>query len=430
MNTKFTRIALTTVCFFNLNLEPSAGTLDTTFNPAGTPPGTVQYPTLSGTSLALQADGKVVIAGFTLPFPFNFALVRYTATGALDPSFGTGGLVTTSIGTASLISNIIVQPDGKLVAVGSAVIGGNEIFAIARYNTDGTLDASFGTGGIVTTAIGLSGSDAFDVVLQTDGSIVVAGRTITPFEFAVARYTSAGVLDATFGTGGIVTTAIGIADVATCVTLQADGKIVVGGSSATSANQFAIVRYKTNGSLDTTFGGTGIVTTTIGTDSNIVDITMQATTGKIIAVGSTTAGGGSFAIARYNLDGSLDATFGVNGIVTTAIGSGANGFGVAIQQNGKIVVSGSSQQPATTFTLARYTINGTLDTTFGSGGIVLTPYTGSNPSGAYKVAIQKNGKIVAAGVFDGALGGARYFGDPTTTLACSLRLINKYGPRL
>ncbi|MBS1986496.1 hypothetical protein JST99_01000 [Candidatus Dependentiae bacterium] len=423
MDKKLTHIALIIVCFFNLNLKPSAGALDATFNPVGTPPGTVRYPTtsitLTGRALAVQTDGSVVIVG-SVSTTSNAALVRYTNAGDLDPSFGSGGLVSTIIGTNSAFFGVAIQPDGKIVVAGFGTLAGVDTFLSARYNTDGTLDASFGTGGIVTTPIGATAAAAFDLLLQPDGKIVAAGRSGGITQFVVVRYTTTGTLDGTFGTGGIVTTTLGAATSGNAVTLQPDGKIVVGGQSGSPAT-FTVVRYTTLGVLDTTFGGTGIVTTTIGGSSTINDIMMQTTTGKIIAVGQRNLVGiNNFTIARYNLDGTLDATFGSSGITTTAIGSSCQAFGAAIQQNGSIVASGSSQQPTTTFTLARYTINGTLDTLFGSAGVVLTPYAGSGTSGiARRVVIQNNGRIVAAGVFDNALGGARYFGDSIIIDVCA-----------
>ncbi len=418
MYKNFTRIALITVCFFNLNLEGSAGTLDATFNPAGTPPGTVRYAAGAGYALALQPDGKVIIAGSS---GSNSALVRYTSAGALDPAFGAGGVVTTTVGTSARFYGVVVQPDGKIVAAGFATIGGIDNFFVARYNTNGTLDASFGSGGIVTTLVGATSAQAYDLALQSDGKIVVAGRSGGVTQFAVVRYTTTGALDGTFGTGGITTTTISSSATGNALTLQPDGKIVVGGFSRfAGANQFTVVRYDTNGSLDPAFGGTGIVITTIDSLSVINDITMQAVTGKIIAVGiSNLAGVRSFTIARYNLNGTLDTSFGVSGIVKTGISGNDEAFGVAIQQNGSIVVSGDSVPSATlTFTLARYTPNGALDTAFGTGGIVQTPY-GSSPSFAYDVAIQDNVKIVAAGFLDNALGGARYFGYPSIINVCA-----------
>lgn len=418
MNKNFTRIALITVCFFNLNLDGSAGTLDSSFNPAGTPPGTVRYAAALGYALALQTDGKVIIAGSS---GANSALVRYTSAGALDPAFGVGGVVTTPVGTSARFYGVVVQPDGKIVAAGFATIGGIDNFLVARYNTNGTLDTSFDIDGIVTTLIGATSAQAYDLALQSDGNIVVVGRSGGVTQFAVVRYTTTGTLDGTFGTGGITTTTIGTIATGNAVTLQPDGKIVVGGFASTSgSNKFTVVRYNTNGSLDTTFGGTGIVITTIDSLSVINDITMQAVTGKIIAVGiSNLAGVNSFTIARYNLDGTLDTTFGVGGIVKTNISGNSEALGVAIYQNGSIVASGYSAPSGTeVFTLARYTPNGTLDTTFGTGGIVQTSY-GTSFTRAYEVAIQDNVKIVAAGFLDNALGGARYFGYPNIINVCA-----------
>lgn len=414
MHNNFTRVALITVCFFNLNLAVPSGSLDTTFNSAGTPPGTVQYSGAIGIGMTLQTDGKVVLAGYS---GSNGALVRYTSTGTLDSLFGTGGLVTTSTTDTLQFSAVTIQPDGNLVAAGVTLSG--DLF-VARYiATNGALDSSFGSGGTVTTPIGSSLANFVDVTLQSDGKIVIAGTSDSPGKFTVVRYTAAGVLDTSFGTGGITKTAIGSNAIANALTIQTDGKIVVGGYASTSGNHFTVARYTAGGILDTTFGGTGIVTTIIGNNSYINGIALQGSPAKIIAVGfSDLLGSTDFTIARYNPNGTVDTSFGTSGITSTYIANSSQAFGVAIQQDGKIVVSGRSSQPPITFTLARYTINGTLDSAFGTGGIVITPYGSSSSS--FKVAIATDKKIVASGFFGSAFGAARYFSNPTIIDVCTL----------
>ncbi|RNL73939.1 hypothetical protein EBF04_29975 [Streptomyces sp. I6] len=200
----------------------------------------------------LQADGKIVAAGFsTAGGTSDFALARYDTNGTLDAAFGTGGLVTTDFGPGSFdqASGVAVQADGKIVAAGLSDTGGLGDFALARYNTNGTLDAAFGTGGLVTTDFGGSTDQAFGVVLQADGKIVAAGSSTTggTDDFALARYDTNGTLDATFGTGGLVTTDFGPGsfDQAFGVAVQADGKIVAAGLSDTGGtDDFALARYE------------------------------------------------------------------------------------------------------------------------------------------------------------------------------------------
>ena len=292
----------------------TGGLLDTTFNSTGSQPGVVV--TTIGTSItstinavALQADGKIVVAGTD---GANFVLARYLADGSLDTTFNsTGsqpGVVTTTIGssTSSFVSAVDIQSNGKIVAIGTDGLN----FVVARYLTDGSLDTTFNsTGtppGIVVTSID-NGAFAFAGALQTDGKIVAAGVAFDSSgnqNFALARYLTDGSLDASFGTGGIVVTTIANDRFfsANAMIIQGDGKIVAGGRfTSTIANEvFALARYKHNGSLDTSFGTDGIVTTAIETNAFIAGLALQAN-GKIVAAGGAaiTAGNDSFAIARY-----------------------------------------------------------------------------------------------------------------------------------
>jgi uncharacterized delta-60 repeat protein len=363
--------------------------------------------------------------------------------GDLDPSFGTGGTVTTAIGTKSGAFGVAVQGDGKLVAAGPTGDPFPNAFALVRYNPDGSLDATFGSGGTVTTAFGTLLSFAKAVALQGDGKIVVAGDIETldtqlpvvvpkPVAFALARYNPDGSLDATFGSGGTVTTAIGISGSAWAVALQGDGKIVVPGDTQTTAlgdEVFALARYNPDGSLDATFGAGGTVTTAFGTISDQFNAVAVQGDGKIVAAGvsQTAAGPDSFVLARYNPDGSLDKTFGSGG---TAIGTTTNGDyanAVALQGDGKIVAVGYTEttyHDPVAFALARYNPDGSLDATFGAGGTVTTAI-GTIADAGHAVALQGDGKIVVAGgtrtVTGDAFALARYLGDTTATTSTTTR---------
>ena len=291
------------------------------------------------------------------------------ANGSLDTTFGIGGKVTTAIGTSNdIATSVAIQSDGKIVAAGYSWNGSNDDFALARYNVDGSLDTSFGIGGKVTTAIGTSEDGAFSVAIQSNGKIVAAGVSFNEdkYHFALARYNVDGSLDTSFGIGGMVTTAIGSAlSYALSVAIQGDGKIVaVGHSYNEGRSDFALVRYNVDGSLDTSFGLGGIVTTAIGSaDSIAYSVAIQGN-GKIVAVGhSWNESDSDFALARYNVDGSLDATFGIGGIVTTTFGTSEDGaFSVAIQSDGKIVAAGYSWNGSNDdFALARYNATPTAE---------------------------------------------------------------------
>ncbi|MGD9829982.1 MAG: putative Ig domain-containing protein, partial [Hyphomicrobiaceae bacterium] len=367
-----------------------------------------------GHSVTIQPDGKLIVAGLS----FNgvnseVALVRYNVDGKLDTTFGGGdGIVTAPIGSLVGSSSVTVQPDGRIVIVGS-----NGEFAIVRYNADGTLDTSFGGGdGIVTTIIGDSGDHAFSVALQADGRIIVAGTSLrvsaygSNYDFALVRYNADGTLDTSFGAGdGFVTTPIPssytLGPSITSVTVQLDGKIVVAGygrfGSTEEAEDFAVVRYNADGTLDTSFGdGDGIVTTPIGSWSDESHSVTLQPDGRIIVAGYSRNGASyDIALVRYNVDGTLDTAFGGgDGIVTTPIGSLAFGYSVTLQPDAKIVVAGVTLDGSNAdIALIRYDNDGSLDTSFGGGDGIVTTAIGASGDYANSVALQPDGKIVVAG---------------------------------
>ena len=206
----------------------------------GSRPPTSAAPTTRPTTPRCSPDGGIVAVGRTDAAGFtklDFGVVRYTPDGTPDPGFGTGGIVKTDIlGGGDQANAVAVQPDGKIVVAGFATRNGiDSDFALVRYNADGTLDPSFGTDGIVTTDLGTRGDDARAIAIQPDGRIVVAG---TPDEdIALARYTTGGTLDATFGHGGTTITDLGSEDVANGVALTPDGHIAVAGYTLGAAHQ-------------------------------------------------------------------------------------------------------------------------------------------------------------------------------------------------
>ncbi|MFG2985674.1 calcium-binding protein [Streptomyces sp. NPDC048258] len=390
------------------------GDLDPTFGTGGTVTTDFEGGNDVARGVAVQADGKIVAAG--AGGAGDFTLARYNTDGSLDTTFDTDGKVTTDFaGGNDRANGVVVQADGKIVAAGGAGFD----FGLARYNTDGSLDTTFGTGGKVITGF-FAGDEAFGVALQADGKIVAAGGTdtgsSTNTDFALARYNTDGSLDTTFDTDGKVTTdfALGF-DQAHGVKVQADGKIVAAGEGESAGNvDFALARYNTNGSLDTTFDTDGKVTTDFGGTERAFGVALQAD-GKIVAAGGSTA----FSLARYNTNGSLDTSFDTDGKVTTAFAGQANG--VALQADGKIVAAGGPGD----FALARYNTNGSLDTSFGTGGTVTTNFgTFDNARG---VALQADGKIVAAGQAGTDFGLARYEGVGAAPVGVDVA-VTKTGP--
>jgi uncharacterized delta-60 repeat protein len=318
--------------------QAAPGDLDLTFGGTGivtTPLGPMND---VAASVAVQADGKIVAAGWSstdLPDcnggRTDIALVRYNSDGTLDTSFGGTGKVITSIGCSASASSIALQGDGKIVIAGAQADYDQSSFAVLRYNPDGTLDTSFGAGtGAVITEIG-DYAYASSVALQTDGKILAAGATSPPgpdvADVALVRYNPDGTLDTSFGAGtGKVTTEFvtGKTDNIHSVALQRDGKIVAGGASHDGRNyRFALVRYNSDGTLDTAFGGTGkVISADIGDLVNSIAVQGD---GKIVAAGA------DFKVVRYNSDGTLDTSFGGTGVVRTSIGEQARAFSMVLQ---------------------------------------------------------------------------------------------------
>ncbi|MEE9294854.1 MAG: delta-60 repeat domain-containing protein, partial [Phycisphaerae bacterium] len=246
--------------------------------------------------------------------------------GTLDPTFGDGGLVTTDfLGSSRDVGRdvVAIQADGKIVVVGQTSDAGGSDFAVARYNADGSLDASFDGDGKLTTDFAGAGDIANSVAIQADGKIVVAGRASISgpdFDFAVARYNADGSLDTSFdGDGKLTTDFAGSTDLALSVAIQADGKIVVAGQASTfGTGSFAVARYNADGTLDAGFDGDGKLTTDFAGRGEVAKSVAIQADGKIVAAGETfTDTGFVFALARYNADGSLDASFDGDGKLTT-----------------------------------------------------------------------------------------------------------------
>lgn len=391
----------------------TAGDLDTSFGDAGRVVTSFGRDRDSAYDVAIQADGKIVAVGGAAPgagWGWDFGVARYNSNGSLDASFGAGGLATTSFGepgTENSAYALALQGDGKIVVAGVAMVQGssgyNDHFAIVRYLSNGSLDPSFDGDGKVTTRIYGAENKARAVALQGDGKIVAAGYTGTGgrLDMAVARYHSDGRLDTGFDVDGKASTDFGRNESANSVIWQPDGKIVVAGyTSGSGVTDIALARYNANGSLDVGFGAGGKVTTDFAGRADTGMAAALQPDGKIVAAGASASGEDSdFALVRYNPDGSLDTGFGVGGKVLTAIGGGSDiGNALVIQPDGKIVVSGSSagSDGRADFALARYLSNGSPDVAFGVGGKVTSDFGGYDDA-SMALARQADGKLVAAG---------------------------------
>jgi uncharacterized delta-60 repeat protein len=343
--------------------------------------------------VAVQADGKVVAVGSTTTydpvlFAQDFALARYTADGSLDPGFGSGGKVRTDFGSLEFGDGLAIQADGKIVVAGGRYGGSSLDFALARYNLDGSLDSSFGTGGKVVTD--LQGTDSANgLAIQPDGKIVAFGQTSGAGypDFAVARYNPNGTLDAGFGggLGYVVTPFTSSYDTANSAVIQPDGKIVAAGFA--DGRNFALARYNPDGSLDGSFGVGGKVETQDPAAAGAWSVALQPD-GKLIVAGGI--------VARYNSNGSLDPSFGSNGKVALA----GNPFAriVLVQPDRKLVIAGTLTVPAGgDFLVARLKPNGLVDTTFGEVGQTKTDFQSNSDDVVYAAALQPDRRLVAAG---------------------------------
>lgn len=339
-------------------------------------------------------------------------LIGQAAPTDLDKDFGNDGKLLTTIGTATVFNAVTVQSDHKLVVVGqSTQNNGQTMITVVRYQPNGQFDTSFGSSknGIVTEPVRANTNTmAMDVALQMDGKIVVAAMAQDFTEFMVIRLLPDGHLDTTFAGTGKVTTPMSpsgkIARVH-ALEIQRDGKIVVVGSSEVGStagdSNIALVRYQTDGSLDTTFGADGKVITVLGSGQDEANALEIQTDGKIIVAGSSFNGKvNEAAVVRYQPNGTLDNTFGINGIATFPIDNGGTAlYDLELQEDGKILVAGSTHNGTyQNFALARLQSNGLLDSSFGNNGagkVVIS--FGQAYSVAYSLEIQASGNILLGG---------------------------------
>ncbi len=400
------RVLWLTAAFFLVAADVKAqttGTLDSSFGTAGL----VSIPPPSGSGffydMAVQPDGKIVVVGSVgTSSGLAFAnVVRLTASGAFDTAFDGDGFVLSSLIRSPRV--VAVQTNGKILAGGFLDFGGTASnTGFVRLNGDGSPDTTLNGSGQVSTTIG-TGFNPTSINVQPDGKIIVAGTTAltsSTQDFGILRYNADGTLDTTFGTGGRVATDISGTDAAFHSAVQPDGKLVVVGHSTdvlSNIRSATLVRYNADGSLDTAFGSGGKVIRASGTNTLALKVAVQ-TDGKIIIVGS------GIPPLRFNPNGTPEATF-----------QGADVFlytGLAIQPNGKIVVSGGAGVGGGNynFSVLRYNSDGLLDATF-AGGRVVTAAAGSV---AEDVLIQPDGKIVAGGTSyldNSHIVLARYIGD-------------------
>jgi uncharacterized delta-60 repeat protein len=358
-------------------------------------------------AVASQADGKIVAVGGTGMYTVggddnNFALARYKPKGSLDPTFGQDGRVATRLEFFQEAHSVAIQDDGGIVVAGSGSYGGGGLCSLARYEPDGTPDATFGESGWVVPS---SSGPACPVAVQADGKIVIAGASGRvgrgTGEVTLARYASNGALDPSFGSDGLVRTSLRHGSyVVYAIALQSDGRIVVAGEAA---DTILLARYEPDGSLDPTFGEGGLVIGDFVHGPDIgYDLAVQPD-GRIVVVGRAAD---AILLARYEPDGSPDLGFGRGGrTITDATAGDDMGRGVAIEADGGIIVAGgigvgwspSHELRRGRFAVLRYEADGTLDPSFGRAGLAANAF-GERDGVAYAVAGEANGGFVVAGL--------------------------------
>jgi len=425
----------------------TVGGLDTTFNSVGRVDD-VSGKYQSAYAMAIQPDGKIIVGGRNdiSASVCHFIMKRYKIDGKLDSIFGTDGVVETTMhGSEDVINSIALQSDGKIVVAGTSWsdITAYDI-AIARYNTNGTLDNTFGNNGI--KLIDIRGTDDkinSALVIQPDGKIIAAGFTHNDisYDFMLLRLSVNGSLDTSFGTDGFAITDVAdsSSDAIRGIVLQPDGKIVAVGSSITSSNvAFIAARYLSTGVLDSSFGVSGLVIG-VNTDETTEDsysVLIQPD-GKIISVGTQQRNPGNWRSAqliRYNTDGTYDTDFGKNGVVVIENIEGYDEiYSSVLQPDGKIVIAGNTRNnhptlPSRDFLLMRLNIDGSLDSDFGNAGKIITDFGFNKDDFGYAIARQNDGKILAAGYVgnlysNSGIGIARYNTELNTSIKESFESI-------
>jgi uncharacterized delta-60 repeat protein len=382
----------------------SAGAFDLSFGQNGV--ATAEQNAMP-VAVAVDGDGKIVLLDQTQT---GYDVLRFNADGSLDSSFGSQGMITARFGDGASVLNLVLLPDGQIVVGGGHTSNHQTFLDVARFNSDGSADSTFGTDGLaeLTPGGGTDSSTTFiptDMAVQGNGDIVVAGTFGSAL--AVVRLNNDGSLDTNFGAAGMTTTTIGDGAQAGGLALQADGRIVVTGGVS---SQLDVVCYNTDGSLDSTFGAGGIVTATLsGTTFENSRAAIEAGNGQLLVAANSFSETGSdtlyaygvdyLDLFRFHSDGSADSGFGTGGRISS---SNWNGWydahptvqsNLALQDDGKILVGSNSWGESL---VTRYNADGTVDLTYGIGGTTYVSYGGWNANSSTSLSLQGDGKLVVA----------------------------------
>ncbi|TDU62561.1 putative delta-60 repeat protein [Prosthecobacter fusiformis] len=363
-------------CLLHSQARAAAGVLDSTFNETGSLTTSLSL-SVEGVDeandVAVQTDGKLVVAGFCLGSGgnFDFAVVRYNEDGSLDATFGIDGKVITNLGSDDRAYCIALQPDGKIVVGGRyGNVNGSGSIGVVRYLTNGSLDTSFSGDGIVNISSGAE--DARKLVILSDGEILLAGGTSS----MLVQLQSNGTLDTSFSSDGITYAVLDSSPRIRDLKVQSDGKILIAGAAQVlSKNRFMTARLNADGTMDSSFGSQGKITTMIGTTSAEGSALALQSDGKIVVTGTARIGNNdAVATVRYLADGSLDEGFGSGGISTVSVGNGHNsGSDLQLTADGKIMIGGSAFLNGLRHAvMIRLKADGSMDATLGGDGYVMT----------------------------------------------------------
>jgi len=401
-------IVLINLTFPNAHAAP--GQLDTTFGSAGLRVTPVSKQDILS-AITINPSDSILITGITQTTAPTIFLAQYTSSGALDTTnFNSGGSMpgtqTLLVGSRSEANAIALDSSNKILVAGFAIESQTNIL-LARYNTNGTLDTSGfnNPNGYVTLSVG-TGATANAVGVQSTGKIIVAGTSVnggTP-SFTLARFTSTGTLDTTFGSSGITLTQIGALNILTAIVIQSNDKIVAIGSVD---NQITIIRYNADGSIDTGFGTAGILQPNVGYPGIIYDVALDSS-GNIIVAGSVIVSGiYKSLLIRCTSSGALDTTFNTTGYVIQLIVYGSEYYSLTVQSDNKIIAAGYTiGRISNELTISRYLTNGTLDTGYGSSGTTISDF--GTDIFAQDVKLQSSGNSITAGLTNGTFFLKRY----------------------
>jgi uncharacterized delta-60 repeat protein len=396
------------------------GGLDPSFGTGGivtTDPSGLNRPD-TGTSMAIDGSDRIVVAGYTSLVTGNtIALTRYTAAGALDGSFGSGGTVVVGLGTQTTANGVAIDGAGNIVVVGDIRNGDDTDILVMRFDSSGSADGAFGAGGVVTTDLGLLNEKATDVAIDALGRIVVTGYWLNApagSKAVVARYLSTGALDATFGSGGIVQTpspdtsgAIGSGIVQmNDVEIDATGAIVIAGAFGTHVG---LARYLTTGTLDPTFGTGGTVLSTVSGLATGLSIDGA---GRLAVAGFGLTSQTTLGAARFLANGALDTSFGTGGVVSTTITDSSFDAAITHDGDGRILVAGGENGRRVTgaFIVLRLTPFGIFDPTFGTDGVARIEVADFYADRAAAIAMTTGDRILVGGSGDSDFAVAALFG--------------------